>query len=408
MKTKFHTFTKRLSERSLIFLGSYFILAIFVALVWFRFGEIILETTRGDAVETDFVNYYVGAQIVRRGNGRDLYNSELNKAFQKEFVRSEKTSILTYRSLPFVAVLFLPFTFFDLDLAYKIFALLNAVFLVLLTYLVIKIVPMATKRAGLLIFASPLFLPNFIAIRMGQLSILLGLIIAGIFLGIKSKHNFLVGLFTSMLFIRPQFLTLVPFVFLLVVNKRKFLAGFVAGCFVLIAASVLVSGAGPLLSYPEFIIQTESPQFGSRPEIMDSILGFLANNLRPFETYGLLLTIVNFSAYCALLFVFRTRLTKSTKERLFSTAIILSVIFAMHVLVYDLSVLIVALFLVLEEALKRRVSILLEFTLVLLIFSLLMLGAMKHIVYLPIVLLAYALWLLLGSSYTMRPHVRSD
>lgn len=102
---KMKNFIKSLPASPLDWLFFILVLSLFLTIVNMNFFTI---------VNSDFVNYFVGAKMVREGFGESLYNPEANRLFQEQYIDTKfGRNILTFRSLPFVAIFFLPFTFFQ-------------------------------------------------------------------------------------------------------------------------------------------------------------------------------------------------------------------------------------------------------------------------------------------------------
>src|SRR5918992_4062062 len=115
----------------------------------------------------DFVIYYTGAEIVNAGNASQLYDLNVQQAYQEKFkVPNQPWAVLPFNHAPYELLLFLPLAHLSYQSAYIVWSVLN-ILLLLVTYRIL--LPFVDSRnkvlLGALLFA---FYPTMVAIKMGQ------------------------------------------------------------------------------------------------------------------------------------------------------------------------------------------------------------------------------------------------
>ncbi|HXR18197.1 MAG TPA: glycosyltransferase family 87 protein [Terriglobales bacterium] len=231
-------------------------------------------TDRGRVASTDFVNFYVGASIVRVGDGARLYQRNTQDAAFK--------SVLGYASNQyflhpvFEAALFTPLTRLSLERAFILWTLINVALLGLLPLILMRCIPLVSVRPylGQLGFC---FLPALIAVVLGQDSVLLLFVISSSYLLLRKEKEVAAGLVLSLATIKFQYvLILVPL--LLLSRKLRVGAGFALGCALLGIVFSLITGPGGLMGYFEFVrgFESHSGYGGLNPTLMVNVRGFLA------------------------------------------------------------------------------------------------------------------------------------
>ena len=195
--------------------------------------------------------------------------------------------------------------------------------------------------------ASVLYLPFLATLIYGQFTSFLLLILLLIYKFAKEKKGYLAGLTCGILLIKPQFFLIVPFLYFLINNKRNFLKGVLISSFIMIVVNLLISGYGELLSYPRFLIATETTSYGSRPYQIFTLFSFMklftGKNISSF-----LLLFINFVLYSFSILVFKKKLKKLSFEVNFIIGIILTILFSVHALSHDLTILLIPIFILLN------------------------------------------------------------
>lgn len=346
------------------------------------------------SVAGDFISYYVGGSIIARGMGADIYNLSLQYSQQLKITGAGVSDwVLPFRGLPIVALLYVPLTFISFTNSYVVFVILNVIVLLFIIFLLFK--QMESTRKTPQFFLIPfLFIPILQTLWMGQLSIILCLILLTIYIFLKTEKSFWVGFFTSFVLIKAQYLLVIPFIFLIEKNKKEFVKGLSFSLAFIIIISIFVSGVRALLTYPTFLQITETPEFGSRiNEVLSlnaAIHAFLPTNSK---TLSLIVSGVLYLILLALYF-FRRKIIGFEKS--YIVTVLLALVFPIHILPFDYSLLIIPIFILIESYLKERRNsrkFYLIYIVLLLFVPLLGYFTVRHVV--PLFLLLSSLHLLL-------------
>lgn len=332
---------------SIVFLVS--IISGFLYYIFFRVEPVVVASS-------DFLTYLTGATIIKRGVGDLIYDLETQLSFQKELVKPFfKEKLLPFRSPPVVALLFLPFTYFSPITSYKLFAILNLIILIILTISSAKIFK-NIKKYKFWYLIPFVFLPSIQTLFVGQTSFILLLIFLFIYISINNKNSLLAGVLGGFILFRPQYIVALPFLTVLVEKKLDFIIGFTLSFVFLLLMSLNLSGINPLLNYPSLIAYTERPVFGSRMDQMFSLTAALSQILKGNKVNFNSLLMINTGAYLLTLYIFIKRYKFIDFENLFVSTMLFSLVFSVHVLSHDLSILMLPVFIWLNEAFIKEVK----------------------------------------------------
>jgi len=254
------------------------------------FSRFFSESASFLLVGSDYIHYLAAARLVRDGMGDLIYNIEVNYEAQRMVLGpNSPISILTFRSLPFVSLIFLPFTFFPAITSFRIFGLINILLIFLIIYLFIKYISKKNVQTLYLLVISFTFVPILETLKNGQVSIILTAILFGIYITFRKKKYLLAGLLVSLMLLKTQFIIFFPYLFILCSQRKKFLLGFVTGLVGLFLLSSAVSGFNFWLSYPKHLLETEGPEYGSRTNELFTFYA-LFQNLGVWQKLSALLT----------------------------------------------------------------------------------------------------------------------
>lgn len=231
-------------------------------------------TNRARIEPTDFVNFYVGASIVRSGDGPKLYERGTQDAAYRSILGHTSTQYFLHPA--FEAAAFAPMTLLSLEQGFILWTLINVALLGLLPLVLMYCIPLVGERPylGQLGFC---FLPALTALVLGQDSVLLLFVIASSYLLIRKERELAAGLVLSLATIKFQYvLILIPL--LLLARKWRVGAGFAIGCAFLGFVFALVTGPRGLLEYFRFVrsFEAHSGYGGLNPTLMVNVRGFLA------------------------------------------------------------------------------------------------------------------------------------
>lgn len=301
-------------------------------------------------VGSDFLNYFVAAKIISRGEGAYIYSSDINRSVQDELLKdTDWKNILVFRSLPTSALVFLPLTGMSVATAYRTFAVVNFTLLILIAFLALRVFMGKNAGNSFVTFVPFVFLPIIFSLQMGQISILLTLFLMVIYINLKKKKWLWLGFFSCLLFLKPQYLIAVPFFLILAKNKRKFMLGFLSLFLVLISLSIFIVGWSNFLHYPSYLINSEGAESGSKAAEIFTLYAALkilplTKILDPF-----LLLSLNAIFYLLALILFFRNSEKIGLDNSFISLTLFTIFFSVHSLAYDLSLLLIPLFILISR-----------------------------------------------------------
>lgn len=279
--------------------------------------------------------------MIKEGGKENFYKMDNQLLYQQRVVAPDtKDELLPFKNLPLFAFPFIPLTYFPLSLSYRIFAYLNLILLGVFT-LLLKRVFRNTRKVGLLSLIPFIYIPNIISIIVGQISIIMAITVLFLYKLFKEGKYFIAGLVSGILLIKLQYLTIIPFLFFIAREKKQYLSGFFVAASILAVSSIYFAGVEALAGYPSFLLQTENASFGIRSQRMLTVNSTIFY-LKPFFVSGYRYALyANSLLYLGALYLFSKRHKLVALDNSFSSAIVFSLLFAVHVLEHDLTVLLV-------------------------------------------------------------------
>ena len=300
---------------------------------------------------TDFRTYYSAGHMLRDGN--PLYDYQAEVVAQSALV-SPNPNALPFVSLPYAALLFVPFTFGSYLAGYFLFSALN----LCLCFLALHILRPYTaslnakwKPLTTLLFLS--FMPLGVALSFGQVSFLLLLLYCACFAALQTDRPFLAGIFLSLALIKFQYALPIAFLFLLW-RQWRFSAGFLCGASVLTLISLLITGPTAFAAYLRSLISMSrasstaaiEPRYGMFPQQMPNLYG-LFHTISHGATWGDALTI---------LFSLLVIVWAATRKPSLPVALLAGLLVSYHLYLYDLTLLLLPMSLVFNEYIDSPVS----------------------------------------------------
>jgi hypothetical protein len=319
--------------------------------------EIVMAITlmpwidRSHIRNTDFVNFYAAATIVRQGRGRDLYKGEIEAPIVESIVGRKVTGYFLHP--PFEAAALVPLSYLPVERAFVVWTLLNSALLGLLPLILLGCVPFVARRPHLGLLGL-LFPPALISLTLGQDSIIVLFVIAAAYLLCSKQLQFTGGLILALASIKFQFVLILA---LLLLSLRKFrlIAGLLLGCTFLTVISALVTGPRGLIEYSKYLRNFDLHDgYGNiHPELMVNLRGFLAAamplmNVRLYSTIGAVVFI-------GLGMMFSLRFHAQKTEALqFSLFAAISVVASPYTHFADATILLLPVFLAVDWCLSGR------------------------------------------------------
>ncbi len=245
----------------------------------------------------DFSALYTAGLLVRRGEGRLLYDGHEQWRVQQEFALNVdiRKGPMPFIRPPFEALVFLPLAYFSYPVAFAIWSLAKLVLLWLTARVLPRPHPFSRIYPSWLEVVLCLgFFPVFLDLFQGQDAILLLLIVAATLSRLQSGKDFAAGAILALgLF---KFHLVVPVAIMLwLAGRARILAGFLPGTAALLALSCVISGTSVLSAYPTYLLNlNRTPGVGfvtaqSMPNLRGLLTAFVGRAPYPGPIHWLLL-----------------------------------------------------------------------------------------------------------------------
>lgn len=300
----------------------------------------------------DFTIFYTAGKCILRGQGRQLYDLETQFAIQREFASEVKhrENPLPYNHPPFEALLFVPLARLPYVAAYLVWAVFNIALILGFWILLRPRLPsLQVFLPALPLLAMFAFFPVTIALLQGQDSILLLFLYGLVFCALARGRTFVAGVCLGLALFKFQLV--LPFVLVLLIRRQwRTVVGFVTTAFGLLLVSSIVVGWSGVMAYPEFVLRLNrsGAQAGIYPRDMPNLRGLVAGLLH-FEGLPTVLIIATSIALLALA-AHCWRVQPGRQFSLgFSLCLTVTSMASYHLLVHDLSLLILPILLVGEQ-----------------------------------------------------------
>jgi Glycosyltransferase family 87 len=202
----------------------------------------------------DFAAFYTAGKIVERGEGRRLYDRELQWRIQEEFAAQVaiRQSPLPYIRPAFEALLFLPFAYFSYPVAYALWTVVKIGVLFAISWLLrLPSEGLFRSMASTMILCLSFF-PVAFDLLQGQDAIVLLLLFVLAFHGLERGNESAAGIFLGLgLF---KYHLVIPFLCVFLLRKKtKLITAFLSTAVALTGLSIAVVGWKGMLAYPEYL-----------------------------------------------------------------------------------------------------------------------------------------------------------
>jgi hypothetical protein len=290
----------------------------------------------------DFSHFYCAGQILRAGQGHQLYDLRTQAAF----LGALGPVTVFYNHPPFEALIYIPLTYASFHTAYVIWTLLGVALLLAAALVIDRTSQISAALSqltripldvGLVFIVFLTFSPTTTCLLLGQDSTLMLLVYAATFLLLKSGRDFQAGCTLAIgLF---KFNLVLPLALILLLCKKwRVLKGFALVGAGLVIVSIAISGVRALVSYPKFLLfDSFYKQIGGfAPEYMPNLRGmlYLATGGRmPSRWFGALVT----AASLLVIWVAARFWRDDRLEASFAGAVLATLLTSYHLYNYDLT-----------------------------------------------------------------------
>jgi len=286
----------------------------------------------------DFLCYYIGGTLAREGRFADLYHPEAQMEVQRR-VAPGVVEPRPYVRPPWFAFALAPLTYFSLVHAY-------AIWIAALLITLLATWAWASARFGeqALVLAA-LFLPANLGICFGQDSVAMLAVLCVSYVLLTRQKNFASGTVLGLGLMKFHLLLLFP-VWMLVEKRWRMLAGFAAiGAAFLAAALVLLRPSG-LATYIGVLLHGRTELFDPSPDTMINIYSVTAN-------FGIQSKPLNAMLAVLVVAIALFGIRHAPLWRALAIVATASLLISPHVFGYDASMLLLPVWLVIENATRK-------------------------------------------------------
>jgi hypothetical protein len=318
----------------------------------------------------DFAGYYTGVLIIHQGNASKLYDLDEQARIERQLFHRGK--ILINPHPPFEALGFASLASLPYIQAYILWGAINVLLWLLSQHLFWRESPFPRNFFHYCLLPL-LFFPLWFDLIIGQTSLLLLFLFSLTFVSLKRGQDFRAGIFLGLGLFR--FPIVFPFALICFLrSKWKMMVGFAAAASLLGALSVIAVGTAGMRSYVNLLIDImNSPNkpayislraWKQMPTLRGLFAVLLTGRLAPVQI-GVLA-----AASISLIFFMAWRWRQqdlrpggNSFDLMFAAALTVSLVTAPHLYIYDLTLMLLAMLLVMgssqwsEQSVQRRVLI---------------------------------------------------
>ena len=311
----------------------------------------------------DFRQLYTGGYMLRLGCGHQLYNYELQKAFEDKLVSPEQIA-LPINHLAYEELLFTPLSLLNFRAAYLAFLGINVVFLgISLRLLLPWMDNLAAVWRSLPIAIFLVFIPVAGALMQGQDSVLLLALLAAVAVSLDRGKELAAGIFVGLGLFKFQLVLPIALLFL-AWRRWRFCAGFALSSIAAGLLSLWLVGFSQIQVYIHSLhsmsiaLNSAVDQYryaivpSSMPNLRGLIFGLGHSHLSPSWLQAI--TIVS-SGLVLLLVAILTPGRRPALDSLL-VAVTTSTVVSYHLLIHDLSILLLPLAVTLNRFINASAS----------------------------------------------------
>jgi Glycosyltransferase family 87 len=348
--------TRPRTFRPFLFAGLTYLLVVQIALC----VKSIRPALEGHA---DFRAFYCTGYLVRTGRARQIYDYDVQKQIQNALVAPSDVALPFFHPA-YEALLFVPFSVVSYRVGYYLFAGFNVALLVISASLMRPhLSGLASVWPMLPLALLLLFFPAGIALMQGQDSILLLALYSCVLVAIVAGNDFLAGGLLGLALMKFQ-IVLPMMVLFLIWRRWRMIAGFAAGSFAVLIASIWLVGLHGLIAHARFLLGVSSGLATSGDQLRNGAFPWAMPNLRGmlFSLGGAHLpnvwlqsVIVSVSLF-VLWWAASKREEITSPESTFALAIVCALLVSYHLQIHDLTLLTIPIALWLDCASRKATA----------------------------------------------------
>ena len=296
----------------------------------------------------DFRHLYAAGYMARTGHRGELYDYGVEQNFQNELV-SRETVALPFNHLAYESLFFLCYSFLSYRWAYFFFLATN----IFLLWVAIHLMsPWGGNLRSIFVWLPAAlfftFLPVAAAFMQGQDSIILLSLLSGAYVLFSSGRAFSAGLLVGLGLFKFQIVIPLALLFLLW-RRGRFVGGFAVSAIAVLAISVLLVGADQMNVYAHSLLSmsvretgVDQVKFNINPLMMPNLRGLVTAVCGSLVTFGWIQTQTGVASLGALFWIAKQGM-RQDPTRQFVLAVSASALLSYHLIVHDLSILLIPL-----------------------------------------------------------------
>lgn len=330
--------------------------ALFVGLVVTYFSLVWSGTASGDLISiktVDFMEYYSAARLIVEGHGGHLYDFAMLGHLQASLTYPLGTpyGVLPYLYPSYLAVALAPLSLLPYTVDYLLWLVLDCLLLASAMYALEQYTGLHGRKAALMRLSALCFLPVFMALGLGQVSILLLALFTAVFFAARAERDTLCGAVLALAIIKPPYV--LPFLIALLVRKRwRAVAAFGVTSAVLLLAPLPIMGASINQTYLRTLLDVTRWQGRTAAVAYHHVLvapaTYAATWNHSFAGFAQLAlsapmsTMATMALNClAILFLIWSALRFHRIDIPLALAVIVALLISPHTLAYDLTLLLI-------------------------------------------------------------------
>ena len=304
----------------------------------------------------DFRHLYTAGYMVRTGHRRELYDYGVEQKFQDRLVSREAVA-LPFNHLAYESLIFIPYSFLSYRPAYFFFLATN----VLLLAFAMRLMAPWTRNLRRMFPWLPAamfftFLPIVAAFMQGQDSIILLLLFAGAFALLSSGRMLSAGLLIGLGLFKFQIVIPLALLFLLW-RWWRLVGGFALSAAAVLAVSAYLVGTVQMTVYAHSLLSmsvretaVDQAKFNINPIMMPNLRGLVSVSFGRFVTLAWTQVLIGLASLAALVWIAIRGIGRDSNQQ-FLLAVSAGVVLSYHLIVHDLSILLIPLLVTLDGCL---------------------------------------------------------
>ncbi len=325
-------------------------------------GRQMLWYFSADPSQTDLRIFMTGVDMLRHGEGRNLYSFAAQQQAQTRLYPSTQSAgLLPFNHLPFELLLYWPISQLTYRTALIVWALINVGFVFLIARLLAPYTQALRQLTGVPLALYLLaFYPVIYVLGEGQDSLIFLLLLVLSLRALDAHHSFLAGLILSLACFKFHLALLIAFFVFFLVRKWRALAGFAVGGILLGGISVSMVGPNFAPSYLAMLRnQSVVAPWGFIPWFMPNLRGFLQWSLALWLDIGAIQPVIVMAS--AIVGVVATWIILHKRRQpdtslTYSVAILTTVLISYHLHLQDLAMAALPMLVLVDVMLRERMA----------------------------------------------------